>query len=127
MRKVLAGGAQALLLVLIMFVGSLVLWIGTPVGWLWIGSQIQSATESVGAAIMTMLVGVIVTIAVLVWFLLWLSNRHRAVRVAQGHEDSGHFVLESVLVVSAGIALAAFGVWFFFLAGTSPIPLNLSY
>ena len=62
MRQLLKTGAGALLVVAIMFIGSLVLWIGTPLLWLWIGSQIQGQTASLGAALGVMFVGVIVTI-----------------------------------------------------------------
>jgi hypothetical protein len=34
-------------------------------------------------------------------------------------------VLEGVLVVSAGLTIVAFGVWFLFLAGTSPVPIGI--
>ena len=41
MRLLLRNSIGALLVILIMFIGSLGLWIGTPLLWLWIGSQIQ--------------------------------------------------------------------------------------
>jgi hypothetical protein len=108
-----------------MFIGSLVLWIGTPLLWLWVGSQIQGATQSLGTALGTMFVGVILTIAALASLLAKLSNVYRANCEARGHEDPGHFVLEAVLVVSAGLTLTAFVVWFFFFAGTSPLPIGI--
>ena len=43
MRELLRIGAGALLRLTIMFVGSLVLWLGTPLLWLWVGSQVQGA------------------------------------------------------------------------------------
>jgi hypothetical protein len=55
-----------------------------------------------------------------------LSNVYRANRQSRGLDDPGHFVLEVVLVISAGIALAAFVVWFFFLAGAEPLPVGIS-
>ena len=65
MRQLLRTGTGAALVVLIMFIGSLVLWIGTPLLWLWVGSQIQGATSSLGAALGAMFVGVIATIALM--------------------------------------------------------------
>jgi len=118
-------GTGAVLVVLIMFIGSLVLWIGTPLLWLWVGSQIQGATSSIGAALGTMFIGVIVTIALIASLLAKLSNVYRANRRARGLEDPGHFVLEGVLVVSAGFTIVVFIVWFFFFAGTSPIPIGI--
>ena len=125
MRALLKSGSGAVLVVLIMFIGSLVLWIGTPLLWLWVGSQIQGATSSLGAALGVMFIGVIATIAFLASVLAKLSNIYRANRQARGQDDPGHFVLEGVLVVSAGFTLVAFVVWFFLFAGTSPVPLGI--
>jgi hypothetical protein len=122
----LRTGAGAVLVVLIMFIGSLVLWIGTPLAWLWIGSQIQGATASLGAALGAMFIGVVITIGLLASLLSKLSNVYRSNCQARGHGDPGHVVLEGVLVVSAGFTLAAFIVWFFLFAGASPVPLGLN-
>jgi hypothetical protein len=124
MRDMLRTGAGAFLVVMIMFVGSLVLWIGTPVAWLWVGSQIQGRTSSVGAALGTMFIGVVITIVVLSAVLVWLSNVYRANCLARGMDDPGHFVLEGVLVVSAGLTIVVFVIWFFFFAGANPVPLG---
>jgi hypothetical protein len=125
MRESLRTGTGAVLVILIMFIGSLVLWLGTPLAWLWIGSQIQGSTSSLGAALGTMFIGVIVTISALAMVLAKLSNIYRANRVARGLDDPGHFVLEGVLVVSAGVTLTAFVVWFFLFAGASPVPIGI--
>lgn len=125
MRELLRTGAGAVLVVLIMFIGSLVLWVGTPVLWLWIGSQIQGATASLGTALGAMFIGVIATIALVASLLSKLSDFYRANCRARGLDDPGHFVLESVLVVSAGLTIAAFVVWFFLFAGASPVPIGI--
>jgi hypothetical protein len=125
MRELLRTGAGAALVVLIMFIGSLVLWLGTPLLWLWIGSQIQGSTSSLGAALGIMFIGVIVTISLLAIVLARLSNVYRGNCLARGHDDPGHVVLEGVLVVSAGVTLAAFVVWFFLFAGASPVPIGI--
>jgi hypothetical protein len=125
MRELLRTGTGAVLVVLIMIIGSLVLWIGTPLLWLWIGSQIQGATASLGTALGAMFIGVVVTIALLAVVLAKLSDVYRDNRRARGMDDPGHFVLEGVLVVSAGFTLAAFVIWFFFFAGASPVPIGL--
>ena len=105
MRALLRNGTGAILVVLIMFIGSLGLWVGTPLLWLWVGSQIQGATESLGAALGAMFVGVIITITFLASVLAKLSDVYRGNCVARGHTDPGHTVLEAVLVVSAGLTL----------------------
>ncbi len=113
------------MVLLIMFTGSLVLWVGTPLAWLWIGSQIQAATSSLGAALGLMFIGVVATIAGISWVLVRLSNIYRASCQARGLADPGHVVLEGVLVVSAGVTVAGFAIWFFFFAGASPVPLGI--
>jgi hypothetical protein len=120
-------GAGAILVLLIMLVGSLVLWIGAPLLWLWLGSQIEGATASVGAAIGAAFLGAVLTIVLVAAILSKLSNFYRANRVARGLDDPGHFVLEVVLVVSASVALFAFVIWFFFLAGAEPLPVGIKY
>jgi hypothetical protein len=125
MRELLKTGAGAVLVVLIMFIGSLVLWIGTPLLWLWVGSQIQGQTASLGAALGAMFIGVVVTIAILASILAKLSNVYRGNRIARGLDDPGHYVLEGVLVVSASITIVAFVAWFFLFAGASPVPVGL--
>ena len=114
-----------MLVVLIMFIGSLVLWVGTPLLWLWVGSQIQGATSSLGTALGVAFVGVVVTIGLLAGVLAKLSDVYAANCLARGLDDPGHFVLEAVLVVSAGLTLAAFVIWFFFFAGASPVPIGI--
>jgi len=54
-----------------------------------------------------------------------LSDLYRATRLAQGESDPGHVVLEGVLVISAGLTLVAFVIWFFLLAGASPVPVGI--
>ena len=116
MRHMLRTGIGAMVAVLIMFIGSLVLWVGTPILWLWVGSQIQGTGSSLGTAIGVMFFGAVATIWAISAVLVWLSNRYRANRVARGLADPGHIVLEGVLVVSAGITVAGVVVWFFFFA-----------
>ena len=122
MRDLLRTGLGALLVLLIMFTGSLVMWIGAPLLWLWVGGQIQGATTSVGAAVVAAFAGAVVTIVLVAGVLSKLSNVYRANQQARGREDPGHFVLEAVLVTSAGIALVAFLLWFFIFAGAAPLP-----
>jgi hypothetical protein len=126
MRAVLRTGTGALLVVLIMFIGSLGLWVGTPLLWLWVASQIQGATESLGTALAAAFAGVLVTIAVLAGLLARLSDIYRSNCLARGQADPGHVMLEGVLVVSAGVTIFVFVIWFFFLAGASPVPIGIN-
>src|SRR6202012_1755326 len=125
MRRMLMTGAGAALVVAIMVIGSIVLWAGTPLAWLWIASQVQGATQSLGTALATAFAGVIVSILLLASLLARLSDLYRANCVARGLDDPGHVVLEGVLVVSAGISLAAFTIWFLLFAGAAPAPVGV--
>jgi hypothetical protein len=127
MRALLQTGAGALLAAMIMFLGSLGLWLGTPLAWLWVGSQVDGDTSSLGLALLVMGVGVLLTVWLATKLLSALSNRYRANRIAQGHPDPGHGPLEAVLVTSAGVATVIFSVWFLLFAGASPVPVGLNF
>jgi hypothetical protein len=124
MSDLLRTGLGALLVVAIMLIGSLVMWIGTPLLWLWVGGQIEGAGGSVGAAVIGAFVGAVLTIILLATVLSKLSDVYRANQRARGREDPGHFVLEAVLVTSAGVALVAFLLWFFLLSGAEVVPVG---
>jgi hypothetical protein len=125
MRDALRTSVGAVLVILIMVIGSLVLWVGTPLLWLWIGSQIQ-AHASLGAAVGATFIGAVLTIVLVAAVLAKLSNFYRANCMARGQADPGHVVLEVVLVVSASVSLVAFVIWFFFLAGAEPLPVGIN-
>lgn len=114
------GGASALLVVAMMVIGSLVLWVGVPAGWLWIGSQIQAESDSVGTAILVMLVGVLVSVIVLAMLLVRLNRWYEHLRESAGRPERSTSLLELILVITAGVAVVAFGVWFFILTGPGP-------
>jgi hypothetical protein len=118
--RALNYGASAVLTAVIMVGASLLLWIGVPAGWLWIGSQIQGSTGNVGTAIMVMLVGAVVSIVALAWLLGRLNRVHEHLREARGVEPTGPPLLEVVLVVTAAVALVGFAIWFFVFAGPGP-------
>ncbi|MGH2781222.1 MAG: hypothetical protein ACRDLA_07395, partial [Thermoleophilaceae bacterium] len=107
MRDLLRAGASGLLLLLMMLGAGLVLWIGVPLGWLYLGSQVQGATGSLGTAILVMLVGVVVTIVAVMPMLGWLNRKHSELRAARGLEAHGT-ALEAVMTVSVVIAVLAF-------------------
>ena len=123
MRRVLQRAPSVLVLLLIMFIGSLVLWVGVPLAWLYVGSQVQAETNSIGAALGVMAAGVAVSLALLLPLLAWLNRKHVEMQAARGLDSYGQTALEAVVVVSAGCALTVFVVWFFFFSGSSPIPI----
>jgi hypothetical protein len=120
MRNLLRAGASGLLVLLMMLGAGLVLWIGVPVGWLYVGSQVQGATDSIGTAIAVMMVGVVVSIVAVVPILGWLNRKHLELRAARGLDTHGQTALEAVMTVSVVVAVVAFVVWFFVIVGPGP-------
>jgi hypothetical protein len=116
-----------LILIAIMLGGGLLLWVGVPLGWLWVGAQVQGSTGSLGAAVAAMMGGVVVSIGLIVPALVWLNHKHGQLREARGLESHGQVALEAVMTVSAGIAVVGFGIWFFFFSGSSPLPTGLGF
>jgi hypothetical protein len=127
-RRLFLTSESTILLVAIMFLGSLVLWVGVPLGWLWIGAQIQAMTGSVGTALFAMMAGMLASVAVLVAILGWLGRKHIEILELRGREIGQTTPLEQVLVGSAALAVIGFAVWFFGFSGSPPLPgLELSY
>jgi uncharacterized membrane protein YbhN (UPF0104 family) len=120
------GAPASAALVLLMLLGCLFLWVGVPLGWLWIGSQIQGAS-GLGTAMMVTMMGVILSIVLVTMALGWLNRRHAELREARNLPSYGHSALEVMLVVSAGLTVLVFGIWFLGFAGTSPIPVNVGF
>ncbi|MDX6675403.1 MAG: hypothetical protein QOH11_2821 [Solirubrobacteraceae bacterium] len=127
--------AAAMVLIVVMVVGSLLMWIGAPIFWLWLGSQLQSgSTPSLGPYLL-ILVGVVVSMIVLGKLLSSLDRLYGRVtqtdasvrvrmpwhRSMRGERESGRptRVVDVVMVISVSSALLLFGAWFFLLAGSS--------
>ena len=98
----------------LMFVGALALWVGVPLAWLYIGSMVQDATDSVGAAIGLMLVGSVASILLLVPVLGRMNNAYEHAREARGLDSFGQAPLEAMLVISATVAAILLVVYLLF-------------
>jgi hypothetical protein len=123
-------------LIALMALGSVLLWIGSPVGWLYVGSQVQAGSQGAGfGPYLLVLAGIAVSTVVLTKGLASLSRVydrasgqaepvrvrmpwHRSMR---GDDDSRppRSILDVVMVVSVSIAFTAMAIWFFFFAGSS--------
>jgi uncharacterized membrane protein len=67
-----------------------------------------------------MMVGVLASIALIVPALARLNCKHSELREARGLDSHGATALEAVMTVSAAIAVVAFVIWFFVIAGPGP-------
>jgi hypothetical protein len=117
--------AAAAFLLCLMGVGSLLLWVGIPAGWLWVAGMITAEPTQ---HILLSILGAPVAIIAWARFLFWLNRLYLRVTVgpaaveADPDADEGEEPrwvrgpLEPLLVGSLWIALLAMAFWFFFLA-----------
>jgi hypothetical protein len=123
---------EAGVLVALMAAGSIVLWIGIPVGWLWLASQLVETQQPQFGPYLLVLAGTVGSILVLALVLVRLDRRFARVtgigeggrvplpwhRSARGERGSLRrtTVLDLVMLISVGLALVVFCVWFFLFA-----------
>jgi DNA primase-like protein len=126
----------ALATVCMMVLLSFAMWLAVPVGWLWIGSQISGSRQPDAPVIVTVAAGILLSMVGIAYVLLFLNHLYaRLIRLEDGGprvhiawlkslrtsaEGHRHGVLELILISSAGVALIAMAIWFFFFA-KSPI------
>ena len=135
--KVEAGsrGAAALLLILLMAVGSIAMWLVVPVGLIYLASQLQGSSQPSLGPYLVVIFGLPIGMIVIGKLLGRLDRYYhkvtrteRDVRVQvpwmksmRGERESGRpfRMLNVVMVVSVGLAGICFGIWFFVFAGSS--------
>ena len=126
--------ATAVLLIVAMAAGSLMLWIGIPLGWLYIVSQLQESTDPDMGAYLLVIVGIAVSMIAMVKVLSILNRTYLRVtgndglapvpkpwmRSMRGERGSGRqaSVLDVVMITTVILAATAFGLWFFLFAGS---------
>jgi uncharacterized membrane protein YbhN (UPF0104 family) len=121
-RQLLLISESAILLLSIMLLGSLALWVGVPLGWLWAGSRIQAETGSLGLALFSMMAGMLASVGALMTGLGWLGRKHVELQEVRGRRVGETTALEQVLIGSALLAVGGFAVWFFGFSGSPPLP-----
>ena len=125
----------AVLLILAMSVGSVFLWIGIPVGWIYGVSQMVDTTQPQFGPYLLILFGVPATMWLFGRFLFRMNQAYERVtgqtsevrvqlpwmRSMRGERDTGRrtTVLEFVMIISVALCLLVFGIWFLFFAGSS--------
>ncbi len=127
-----ARGTVAALLVLVMVVGSILMWIGVPAFWLWLASRIADSSQPSFGLYLLVLVGIVASMAVVGKGLGFVNHVHmditgslpekreqtiwlRSMR-AEREVKRQTGILGIVMAWSVSVALLCFGVWFFLFA-----------
>jgi hypothetical protein len=122
-------------LVVVMAAGSIVIWLVSPVAWLFLASRMTSSSQPSLGPYLLVIVGMALTAVVIGKFLGMVNRTHMRVtgrlhdkrehstwnRSMRGERRSTNDrgVLEQVMMISVGCALVVFGIWFFAFAGSS--------
>ena len=128
-------GVAAVLVILLMGVGSIAMWLVVPVGLVYLASQLQDSSQPSLGPYLVVIFGLPIGM-VIIGKLLGSLDRYyhrvtgteRDVRVQlpwmksmRGERGSTRpfRMLNVVMVVSVSLAVICFGIWFFFFAGSS--------
>ena len=125
----------ALGLVLLMGLGSVVMWLGVPVGLVYLASRLADTPNPSLGPYLVVFIGLPLGMAIMGKLLGELDRAHQRLtrsgddrpqqapwmRSMRGERGSTRKrgVLDTVMIVSVGAALVLFGLWFFLLAGSS--------
>jgi multisubunit Na+/H+ antiporter MnhB subunit len=128
--------AQAAAIVAAMTVAAFTLWVGIPLGWLWIGSQLVDSSQPSMGPYMVVVVGIIASVVVDALLISRLNRRYEQVmggtgqtrvqlpwlKSMRGEREKPRevSVLDAIMVGTVAVAGLAMLLWFVFLAG-SPI------
>ena len=111
--------AIAVGLVVAMVLVNLTYWGPLPAGWLWIASQIQWRTDSIGLAILVAFLGLIGTLMGILVILRRLDQTWILVRRAAGY-DQRDGIISRVFATTCVIGTSAFMFWLIILHGPAP-------
>jgi hypothetical protein len=125
----------SLFLIALMAIGSVIMWLGVPVGLIYLASRLADSPNPSMGPYLLILIGLPVGMVVVGKLLGALDRYHgRITGVDDGKPQQAAWmksmrgdrerkrrrsVLDSVMVISVGVALLLFGVWFFAFAGSS--------
>jgi hypothetical protein len=129
------NGLAAAGLIVLMVLGSLMLWLAVPVAWLWVASHIDDSLQASFKAYAAVAIGVPVTMLIMFALLRRLDDAHQrltgpvatkklapAWRRSLSEERDLHAptsALDIILAATAIAAAIALAIWFFFFAGSS--------
>jgi hypothetical protein len=118
-RRRRIDNALAVLLLAAMTFISLLCWGPIPLACLWLGSQADYLSNSVGAGILVSFAGLFGMLLGALMVLRRLDNAWILVRRAAGH-DQRTGVLGRIFAITAAVGAALFAVWFLIIHGPGP-------
>jgi len=125
---------SAVALVVLMAIGSVLMWVGVPLGLVYAASRLADSPEPSLGPYLLVLIGLPVGMAIIGKGLGALDRVHTRItgtevdqyrpgwtRSMRGerHVSRRGGVLDKVMIVSVGVAVGVFAVWFFGFAGSS--------
>jgi hypothetical protein len=133
--RAIATTPIALFLILLMAVGSVFLWIGIPVGWLYLASHMVNTSQPTLGPYVLVIFAIPISMVIVGKLLFKLDNvysnltgqasevefRAPWLKSLRAERSTGRrlTVLEMTMVISVSLAVTAFGIWFFLFAGSS--------
>ena len=137
-RRRILWSPVALALVLLMAAGSVLMWVGLPLGLIWVASALTDSSQPSLGPYLLILVGLPVGMIVVGKLLGALDRAHgritgriddgpqraawlQSMRDERGPRRKRRSVLDTVMIVSVLAALVLGGIWFLAFAG-SPLP-----
>lgn len=119
-------------IIALMAIGSVMMWIGAPVGWIYVAAQLSDSSQVGMGQIVLIVVGIPATMVFIGKGLGRLNEKYAELtgstnevkirapwmRSMRDERDlhRPRTVLDVVMVLSVGTALIVFGIWFFFFA-----------
>ena len=137
-RQKLLWSPVAIVLVLLMAAGSVVMWIGLPLGLIWVASALTDSSQPSMGPYLLILIGLPIGMFAIGKALGGLDRAHgqitgriddgprraawlQSMRDERGPRRKQRSVLDTVMIVSVVLALVVGGIWFLAFAG-SPLP-----
>ncbi len=118
-RRRRTDGVVAGLLLAAMTLVNLTFWGPLPAAWLWIGSQANWRTGSLGVGLAVSFIGMLATLMVGLMILRRLDDWWILIRRAAGH-DQRTGVIGKVFAICAVVGVSLFTFWFLIIAGPGP-------
>ena len=134
--KKLLWSPVAVLLVLLIAGGSIVMWVGLPLGLIWLASSLTNSSQPSLGPYLLILIGLPIGMVIIGKALGSLDRMHgritgradddrqraawlQSMRDERGPKRKQRSVLDTVMIISVLLAIVAGAVWFFAFAGSS--------